>query len=258
MKKIFAVIICFLLASCSLPEHTSALLTKKTEIEIKRNPPAFFIARNINIVALGDSLTEGVGDGTKQGGYVGRIEKSLQNEERVKKLEVDNFGVKGYKTTDLLDKLKEKKVRSKLGKADIIVLSIGGNDVMKIVRGNILSLDFKLFQKEQKTYEKRLTRIIGEIRKKNKTAPIYFVGLYNPFKYTIPELTELDIVVDEWNKATDSILKEDEKAKFVPIADIFSLENEEQLLYKDAFHPNEIGYTLIAERVYKAIYENSR
>ncbi|MGE6299020.1 GDSL family lipase, partial [Pseudalkalibacillus hwajinpoensis] len=43
---------------------------------------------------------------------------------------------------------------------------------------------------------------------------------------------------------------------FVPVADLF-LESDENLLYEDAFHPNEDGYHLMGDRIVSYLEENN-
>lgn len=62
----------------------------------------------INLVAMGDSLTEGVGDENKDGGYVGIIPKKLEEEPNVPSVKTSNYGVSGNKITQLEKRLKNK------------------------------------------------------------------------------------------------------------------------------------------------------
>ena len=57
-------------------------------------------------VALGDSLTEGVGDSTKQGGFVPILAQSLSNENDGQYQPV-NYGVAGNTSAQILDRLKK-------------------------------------------------------------------------------------------------------------------------------------------------------
>ena len=61
-----------------------------------------------------------------------------------------NFGVSGNRTTQLLDHLKNKKVQSAIENAELVIITIGGNDVMKVVTENLTDLDFDDFEKETK------------------------------------------------------------------------------------------------------------
>ena len=253
IRKIIAICIVSLFLTGCMSEKMTTLETKPVSLTQKEVPSEDFIPKPINLVALGDSLTKGIGDETDQGGYVGRITEMLEKEEEVKEVQVDNFGIRGHKTTNLQNRLNEDEVLLALKQADIIVITIGGNDIMNVVRQNIFSLDFEPFREEQVNFERRLHDIFTTIRDHNSDAPIIYVGLYNPFKFMLPNLTEIDQIIEEWNNASKQMITSDENGVFVPVADIFSSQMDQKLLYKDEFHPNENGYTLMADRIYQTM-----
>ncbi|PMC39240.1 GDSL family lipase [Bacillus sp. UMB0899] len=253
IQKIITISILSLVLTGCMSESISTLATKPVSLTQKEEPTDEFIPRSINLVALGDSLTKGVGDGSDQGGYVGRITEMLEGEKGIKEVQVKNFGMKGHKTTNLEKRLKEEEVIQSLQQADMIVMTIGGNDIMNVVRQNIFSLDFEPFRAEQLNFERRLTDIFGMIRDYNSDALIVFVGLYNPFKFMLPNLTEIDQIIEEWNNGSKQIITNDKYGVFVPVEDIFSSQMDQKLLYKDEFHPNERGYTLMADRIYQVL-----
>lgn len=217
---------------------------------IKKPIPRDFVPSNLNVVAIGDSLTAGVGDTENNGGYVGDVSDLLQKEENISSVDLANFGVKGHKTTDLLKVLQKKEVLEKLREANIILMTIGGNDIMKVTQNHIMNLDLKPYRDEQPFFEKRMNKIFQTVRTANSDAVIVYTGLYNPFKLMLPELGEIDTIIEEWNRTSSAIVIEDGNAIFIPIEDIFSRNSIENLLYTDEFHPSETGYSLIADRVY--------
>ncbi|MCY9365775.1 GDSL-type esterase/lipase family protein, partial [Bacillus spizizenii] len=109
---------------------------------------------DIVIAAVGDSLTEGVGDPDGKG-YVGKVADSIRSDKQVKTVDVKNYAVKGNRSDDLLEKLKDKKVQKGIKDADYVFFTIGGNDLMKVLRQNFLQLTVEPFQEAEKPYEKR-------------------------------------------------------------------------------------------------------
>ncbi|MFD2214357.1 SGNH/GDSL hydrolase family protein [Metabacillus endolithicus] len=252
-KLVLFSIIGLCLTGC-MNQPAAKLEYKPVSLSEKETPAEEFFPKTMKVVGIGDSLTKGVGDGAELGGYVGRVTEMLEEQDHIKDVLVENYGVKGHKTSNLQKKLTNDKVIESIKEADMVVMTIGGNDIMNVVRQNIFSLDFEPFRAEQKLYEERLRNIIITIRSYNSDAQIVFVGLYNPFKYMLPNITEIDQIIDEWNSVSKQMITEDENGIFVSVADIFSTsEVDNKLLYKDEFHPNESGYTLIAERVYDSI-----
>ncbi|MEH7381876.1 GDSL-type esterase/lipase family protein [Bacillus sp. JJ1533] len=255
-NPIIAIIITSLLMSgCSggIPA-TAGIATSDhdTGLTPKQDIPDDFIPKDLRIASIGDSLTKGVGDEKKQGGYTSLLEEKLLDEKEVKSVTLENFGVKGHKTSDLLKRLENEEVQDGIAGADIIIITIGGNDIMKIVKENLFDLSLNVFQKEQGKYEVRLHKVLENIRKLNSDGEIVLVGLYNPFGWFIDLSTEINTIVDNWNDGSKTILSEFDKTKFVEVDDVFS-QTSDNLLAEDEFHPNAKGYELMSERIFEAI-----
>lgn len=225
---------------------------KKAVAVVKHDPALFQLSGNIKIVAIGDSLTKGFGDKKKEG-YVGRVRALLEKRENISKVSVVNLAVVGDTTTNLLKTLHKEEVLTELKDADLIMMSIGANDLMKVVQENIFQLTLEPFRSEQQNYENRMRDILNIIRSTNKKALIAVIGLYNPFAEGLPDFPEIDTIISEWNEGTKNILAEDGGAIFVPVQDVFQKQGGPDLLYKDDFHPNETGYTMIAEKVFETL-----
>ena len=83
---------------------------------------------HINLVALGDSLTEGVGDEKNMKGYSGRIAKKIRAQYNVS-VTVSNFGKAGDRSDQIKKRLDtQQKFQKRLQKANVIVMTSGGND----------------------------------------------------------------------------------------------------------------------------------
>ncbi|MCD5325729.1 MULTISPECIES: SGNH/GDSL hydrolase family protein [Pontibacillus] len=205
-----------------------------------------FVKDNINIVAIGDSLTQGVGDSSGNGGYVGIIEETLQ--ENNQDFQIQNFGKRGNRTDQLLDRLKEEEIAASLQEADVVVITIGANDIMKVVKNNFTSLAYDDFRSELPQYEDRLSSIFKTIRSLNEDAHIYLVGLFNPFEQYFSDIPELDQIIYDWNRTSKDVVDRYSNVNYIPIKDLFSGSSED-LYYEDNFHPNLKGYRLMAERI---------
>src|SRR5699024_2050667 len=103
---------------------------------------------------LGDSLTKGVGDETDNSGYVGLIEDNLENE-----IDIDNFGISGYRSDQLLKLIKEPDTQNSLKEADIVLITIGANDMMTVFYRDFMNLKFEPIFNEINDFKKRLTDI---------------------------------------------------------------------------------------------------
>jgi lysophospholipase L1-like esterase len=225
---------------------------KTINLEEKEEVTEEFFDRSFKLVFFGDSLTQGVGDKTEKGGFTIVVEEHYQEKAYIEEVSVTNLGVRGNRTNHLLKRLEDPEVQRSLAEADVIFMTVGGNDLMKVVRENFLDLTFNLFDREQALYAERLDSVLSEIRKHNDSSTIYLVGLFNPFYQLFQEIDEMNQVVTNWNETTISVLEQYPNTAFVPIQDLF-IDPEENLLDDDQFHPNEKGYHLIGDEVIEAI-----
>jgi lysophospholipase L1-like esterase len=77
----------------------------------------------INLVALGDSITHGIGDPAKKG-YIEGVKVKLQEKQKTP-VKVSNFAIPRYSTDKILEQLQDKKINTQIKKAHYIILYIG-------------------------------------------------------------------------------------------------------------------------------------
>lgn len=223
----------------------------------------------LRISSVGDSLTEGIGDTTNTGGYVPLLQTDLSENYPIDVVQADNHGKSGDRSDQILKRVKkDKNIQESISKADVILLTVGGNDLMKVIQSKIFNkLSLKSFAKPQKKYQKQLEQLYEEIRSLNKTAPIYQLGIYNPFYKSFAEITEMQDIVDFWDKGSKEFVDSQDNAFFVPINDEiynglpeFEVKTSDSTSKKashedvindliseeDSFHPNNLGYQIIA------------
>lgn len=229
----------------SLPEEI-----KKTVVQVVEDAIGLFVKKDLQIVAIGDSLTQGVGDANENGGYVGIIENTL--EENNKNTDIENYGKRGNRSDQLLKRLDKPEIATSIDEADIILVTIGANDIIKIVKENFSDLKYEQFVEAQVKYKERLRKIVDNMLENNEDAEIFLLGFYNPFENFFSKIEELGLIVENWNNTGKSIADEYEQVEFIPTIDLFR-NAEEDVFYKDNFHPNNRGYQLMAERVIEYI-----
>jgi len=218
--------------------------------ELAESAVQLFENSDTHIVAIGDSLTQGVGDETGQGGYVGILDQLINEQEHI--INIDNFGKRGNRSDQLLNRLKEKEISNAVEDADIILITIGANDIMQVAKENIMNLELSDFVEERANYEKRLDQIFDHIQSQNSKAKIYLIGFYNPFEKYFPNIKELGMIVDDYNHTAVDIAKKEENISYIPTIDLFR-DAKIELLAEDNFHPNYHGYEQIAGRVLEYI-----
>ncbi|GGC96887.1 hypothetical protein GCM10007216_29600 [Thalassobacillus devorans] len=233
-------------------DHSIGEDLKESFTNVIENAVGLFIKKDLKIVALGDSLTQGVGDDSDNGGYVGILEDNLENEELNPNLMIENYGKRGNRTDQLIERMKTEEISSSLEDTDIVLITIGANDVMKVIKDNFQDLDYQDFVEQHEQYEQNLNQIFQMILEKNPDASIYHLGLFNPFAGYFNNIPEMGDIMSDWNQIGIKVSEEYEEVTFIPIEDLF-VNPEETLLWEDHFHPNTKGYKLIAERVLEYI-----
>ena len=266
VRKILELILyCFFLVDWLLPS-ASPVMTK-TSGTVKKQAFTY--------VAIGDSLTQGVGDTTNQGGFVPLLAQSLTNETDFE-VKAINYGASGNTSSQILSRMQEKKEIGKdLKQARLMTLTVGGNDLRKAVLEDTSNLDLDRFDKPAKRYVKNLKQIIDLARKDNPDLPIYVVGIYNPLYLNFPDLTDLQTVVDQWNQRTEQTLAAYKDVYFVPVNDLLykgidgksgvteweqgkETVTNDALYDEDSFHPNNTGYEIMKEAVLERIHATKK
>ncbi|ASK64316.1 hypothetical protein CFK37_07405 [Virgibacillus phasianinus] len=214
----------------------------------------FFSNKEARVVAIGDSLTQGVGDETGNGGYVGMLEDALNStDETVVKFE--NYGKRGRRSDQLLKYLEDPKVATSISEADVVLITIGANDIMQVLKENITNITFEDFQRERVDYEDRLSKIFEKIYSLNPHTDVYLLGFYNPFGRYFPKIKELGIIVRNWNETGKKVTEKYDNATYIPTIDLFD-DRDVDLFWQDNFHPNYRGYHRIAKRVLEYLHDN--
>ncbi|MDT6980563.1 GDSL-type esterase/lipase family protein [Levilactobacillus zymae] len=165
----------------------------------------------VRLVALGDSLTEGVGDQQKKGGYTERIATKIRQTDHVKVI-MHNYGLAGDRSDQIEKRLvNSDKMQHQVTQAQAITLTVGGNDLLQTLTQNVTinqqsQLNQQLTQAE-KTYAKKLTSLLATVRRYNPRAPIYLFTIYNPIYVYFANLTQITDAVDNWNAKTKQTVR---------------------------------------------------
>jgi lysophospholipase L1-like esterase len=154
-----------------------------------------------------------------------------------------NLGVNGAVTGDVLARLKQKRVREQIARADAVVLSIGGNDLFRSQhsREEILRAPFAIAER----IVGRIETIVAELHAINPNARVILLGGYNPvprheWASTINKYLEL------WDTVLAARFEHDNRVAVVKISDIVTAQ---RLSRYDGFHPGGDAYAEAAKRI---------
>jgi lysophospholipase L1-like esterase len=198
----------------------------------------------ISLMIIGDSLAHGTGDDSGFG-IGGRIVEGLRaRHQRVN--EPVNIAVDGSRSKNLLEQLQSRNVRTLLAQSNVIVVSIGGNDLWgDNFRGGPPPNPIHIMDEVLG----RVEEAVHTVRDASPKARVFVIGLYNPFAGN-PMGDMLTPFVNRWNARLIEGLGSDKYVTIVQTSDIFAFH---QRLSVDQFHPSAEGYALIGRRILDAL-----
>lgn len=188
----------------------------------------------LTYVALGDSLTAGVGVNQYEESYPYLLAKNLTSEDT--QVTLKSFAIPGFKTSDIISNFLDPAIASH---PNIITLLIGVNDL----HGNVSEADF------QKNYEQILEALTAKT-----TAKIYLINLpqigsnqllWPPYNYYFRAKTK------NFNQIIRDLAVK-YKLNYIDLdtATADSLKNNSSAYSIDSFHPGVIGYKSWAQIIY--------
>ena len=277
MKKIlfFLLAAVLLLTSCGIP------LRDDPDAMLDAYIAAITTDGTHSLLILGDSIAA----------HYGVDEKDSYEAKLTQKLSADgekwvsiNWGVAGDTTGDLVTLLTQKaddpKARQVLAEADLIAISIGGNNILKFFRdagyegfpdATVPNL-VKILREFERQAEPLRTEFLADlevimnlIRKVNPDATVLIQNIHNvardvegDFSIVKPGATAASLIEPIF-KPIRSVLDENAERLGYTVADTYTAfgeSTEPRLLRREMLHPNEKGHTLIADVLYET-YRNA-
>ncbi|ARU63068.1 hypothetical protein CBW65_20375 [Tumebacillus avium] len=212
------------------------------------------LPKNLNYVAIGDSVTAGWGTpaihGARVNGYVAHLHRQMQVRGQAT---LHNFGIPGLTSGQFLFLLEHWPEASQhLQRADLITLSIGGNDIIWTEHqkpGDVMAMREALTK-----YQTNIRTILALFRQLNVDARLFVLEVYNPFPEKDPRHTQLSEWIT-WVNESILLAAKQYDAEVVPVASLFlSHEKEYVNLANNDIHPNAKGHTLIAEAISRTLF----
>ncbi len=213
-----------------------------------------FAAGTKSLVVCGDSIAQGYGIQNPDDASYGRILADTLG------YSYKNFGHDGDRSVDLLEKLNgnKKGIADAVKKADIIIISIGGNDFIKPkteLPARILPAAIGItdnVDEVQKEFAENFAQIIAKIKSLNPKAVLVVQTVYNGHKLLIG--WAYNLATSRVNASVSAYLDENPGAYIiVDTAPVF--ENHREYIAVDTLHPSALGNVAIAQVILDTLYE---
>ena len=203
----------------------------------------------LNYVVLGDSIAYGSGLMNPVEACYGKVIADTCD------FDYQNFSIPGSTTDALLAVLEGETVIEAVGQADIISISIGGNDflmsnIMDLMFDSIVKKDYSAFDEIEKSNYANLCEIMSVIRTANPDALVLLQTLYNPQEGHLREPYQYG--ADCINRG---ILRyAQENPDNIVVVDVGTALGDDMDNYaSDDIHPSAKGNELIAKEVLSAL-----
>ena len=252
MKKtltiFIALIIVFSLCSC---KNTKETATNSNTFTLPKGD-------SLKITAFGDSIAAGYGLESQDDNYLSLFAKSIG-------ASLKNNAVSGYDSSDLVSLLSGGKTDADIENADIIIISIGGNDILHN-NEQIVSTIKEAFlhgneyftediNKIYSDFETNLKEIFSYINQINPNAAIIIQTLYNPalkqgYKVSVIDASKLiDKYIVRLNQSIVAVSSDYENVFVFDVADEMNKDADNFYNLKTDFdiHPTKKGHLTLSE-----------
>ena len=203
-------------------------------------------------LVLGDSIAYGSGLSNPTEAVYGKVVADTDG------FAYENYAVPGYTTGNLLRLMENETVRTSITAADIISISIGGNnfllgDLNGILYDGIVKEDYTRLEEITAGFSEDLATIVGTIRAMNPDAAILLQTLYNPQTGYIGEVYQQG--ADRLNAAIRNYAQEN-PGEILVVEVAQALTDSDRDFAADRIHPSAAGNEKIAAAVLQTLYEN--
>lgn len=223
-----------------------------------------YAKENIKILGIGDSITTGYG---VEKSYSFLVYEYLKNTYDTNSFEYTNMAINGQTSSSLLDSLSTNSdLISQISQSDIIMMSIGSNDVLRLLNTiyqkcliHECVLEKSLLEDELSStitvLENNLKYIIEYFIYKVPEAKLIIVPFYNPYQvlFNIERFSPYLLFLDEKKRNMNEFLLEYD----IQYPNIYVLSDVIERLEKNHnvtlsnldLHPNKQGHQLIFEAI---------
>ncbi len=202
-------------------------------------------------VVLGDSIAQGYGLKDIRNTSYGALISEAEGYDYV------NHAIGGHTTYNLNERLEEELVASDVASADIIAVSIGGNNfllggMVEMIADVLLKGDYTRMDEIGADFRENFLVALERIKQLNPDATLMIQTLYNPRDDFLKDAYQY--AVDILNNTFADILHEQPGA-YVIVDVAAAFEGHTEYIQRDKIHPNEAGHYVIAKEYVKTLAE---
>ena len=201
-------------------------------------------------VAIGDSLAAGqTPNRAIDSGYTDLIAQELTRNQPLAFYSKD-LAFPGFTTSDVLKSIESDEAKELLGSANIVTVSAGANDLLRLVQANAAegALSFEEIQADYALNAARenVETILSKLEELAPSADIYVMGYY--FAYPHARDSQKQGTAEQLEQLNAILKQEAERAGaiFVDVADRFGEDAVELVPNAGDVHPNIDGYQEMA------------
>lgn len=210
------------------------------------------INMSLYYVAIGDSLSAGIGTSLFSPGFVQRYRRMAERELE-EPIYLQIIARPGYQTRDILSELENETTAGQIQQAELITITAGEDDFIQAIRKYQQERNrneyYHTLKNTMQDYSKIIKRIIVLKQASDKPYLIRLVNLYNPFSD--------DVMADNWIKKFNRHVKDfstQNNVQHIQIDKVIGGFKKEYLAL-NGIHPNDVGYERIAESLHRQGYD---
>ncbi len=202
-------------------------------------------------VVLGDSIAQGYGLKSISTQAYGALISEAEGYAYV------NHAIGGHTTYNLNSRLEEQQVAADVADADIIAISIGGNNfllggMIEMLADVLLKGDYSRMDEIGADFRENFLLAIEKIRSLNPDATLMVQTLYNPRDDFLKDAYQYAVNLLN-NTFTEILTEQPGVYEIVDVAAAF--EGHTEYIQKDQIHPNAAGHYVIAQEYIDTLLE---
>lgn len=213
-----------------------ALIQSQKEEQYIVNNTKTKTLHEITYVALGDSLTAGVGVENYVESYPYQIAQKISEKDK-QQVNLKPYAVPGAKTNDVLPVLLEKTIKAK---PDIVTVLLGVNDIHDRMSEDDFYSNYKVI----------LERLTKETDAQIYVIAIPYIGA--PNLILPPHSSYFNKQTRSFNKVLEKLVEEYPVNYIDLYTTTLEYSKKKEYYATDLFHPSYLGYTLWAQIIYDA------